>query len=454
MKLKIDNPFAFTTALLLSGVFIYIAPEHQGKAIFLIGLIWVWLFLGRALKSYTLASLLWLILILPFNITLGLPSLVEAYVSGVTVNYLVPIVSILDLGFGLVLLSALFEGKFSKLLKEIPWYILFIGIYLFFHNALFFSSTTLFMTARYVLYALSGYLGYLEVKNKRIRFLNYLVLLLFSSVLLQGLIGVFQFLISVDLNLTFLGESNLISGAIGTSTVAIAGQQFMRAYGTFPHPNVFSGYLLLSAVVGAYNLLRRKERGLLSFLLMAHSTFFVFFTMSRVAWILFIFLWVLVIMLWFKPKWSMNGIFFASIGERFTDLFSGTDYSVSDRINLLKSSWEVIKTNWFGGVGAGQFVKGMEGAVPTTTSGILLLQPVHNVYMLVLSEHGVIFGGALLASLAMVVYKKVQALMSTKAWIPLFALFAILFIGLFDHYPITLPQGLGLTYLFILLSSL
>lgn len=454
MKLNIDNRFAFTTAILLSGALIYIAPEHQGKAIFLIGLVWIWLFLGRALKSYTLASLLWLILILPFNITFGLPSLVEAYVSGVTVNYLVPVISLLDLGFGLVLLSSIFEGKFRKLFKGVPWYLLFIGIYIVFHNALFFNYTTLFMTLRYVLYALAGYIGYLEVKNMKVRFLNYLVLILFASVLLQGVIGLFQFVIGADLNLAFLGESNLVSGVIGTSTAALGGQQFMRAYGSFPHPNVLSGYLLFSATIGAYNLLRRKERGLLSFLLLVHSTFFVFFTMSRVAWLLFILLWVLVIMLWFKPKWSMNGVFFGAFGERIANLFSGSDYSGEDRVNLLRSSWEIIKKNWFGGVGIGEFVRGMEGAVPTTSSGILLLQPVHNVYMLVFAEHGVIFGGAFLMSLGVFLWKHVKNLVSSKAWIPLFALFAILFVGMFDHYPITLPQGLGLTYLFILLSTL
>ncbi len=65
------------------------------------------------------------------------------------------------------------------------------------------------------------------------------------------------------------------------------------------------------------------------------------------------------------------------------------------------------------------------GYIPAATRW---LQPVHNIYLLILSETG-IFGVLGFAYL----------LLKSKKNLPLFIL---LFLGLFDHYPLTLQTGL------------
>jgi hypothetical protein len=116
----------------------------------------------------------------------------------------------------------------------------------------------------------------------------------------------------------------------------------------------------------------------------------------------------------------------------------------------MKSSLSVMKNNLIFGTGLGNFTKGMENVVPTTVNGILLIQPVHNVVLLMIAELGIV--GSLLYVLLL--GKILISNVSKMDWFKWLVVISLVIIGCFDHYLFSLPQGMVvagiLTLLFVL----
>ena len=112
-----------------------------------------------------------------------------------------------------------------------------------------------------------------------------------------------------------------------------------------------------------------------------------------------------------------------------------TSEALVQRWDLAKIAFAVWQDNLLLGVGLNNFLK----IVPLFWQGkkTFLLQPVHNIYLLVLVETGLIGGLFLLAGLVSLVKKLLQ---ERKVFVSL-SLLAILLTGLFDHYWLTLWQN-------------
>jgi O-antigen ligase len=125
------------------------------------------------------------------------------------------------------------------------------------------------------------------------------------------------------------------------------------------------------------------------------------------------------------------------IVERFGNLLTSDDTSLRDRINLAKSSFQVIKNNLIMGTGLGNFTSAMKD-IPTTVSGVLLIQPVHNVLLLMISEMGIL-GTLIYLSIWVKLIIKNIGKMNIFKWL---IVIVLLVMGSFDHYLFSLPQGL------------
>ena len=99
------------------------------------------------------------------------------------------------------------------------------------------------------------------------------------------------------------------------------------------------------------------------------------------------------------------------------------------------------------GVGIGNFPRGMEEYVPRTTSGIQLLQPVHNIPLLWISEIGVLGSVLYIALLVNILRKKIKKL----TLLSVLVIISVLGIALFDHYFFSLPQGMIIGGIFFIL---
>lgn len=455
----------FLSFLVLSPILLNESPLKT-LVIFLSLVLWVGLFIYT--KNISLSSFLYIFLVLPFNITLQLPAsvkilntevlLAQPFVEGIYVNYLVPTLSILDLGIFLILGSILVTKGFSfykDLFKNIKNGLVLLFVFLLLQNVFLLNFNSLLFSLR-LFSLIILFLSLLEIMKKeklgktvKKKIVNSGIVILLSNVLIQGALGVVQFKRGSSLGIDFLGESEIVSGMMGSSFVELAGQVFLRAYGTFPHPNVLGGFLLLTIFLGVYLYQRRKFMGIL---LIIFSIVSMVFTFSRISILLAVFVILVFItkeVLFKKGRSLLNISFSPLLMERFQNLFSSGDRSWSERLGLVKASFRIIKENWLLGTGGGNFVEGMEGFVPRTSRGILLTQPVHNIFLLYVAEFGIL--GFLL-----IFYVLFYAIIKNIKRVSLYGillLFVIIVIGIFDHYLFSLPQGMVIFFVFLFLLS-
>jgi putative inorganic carbon (HCO3(-)) transporter len=392
---------------------------------------------------------------LPFNITYQLPysilgiQLAEPFVDGVIVNYLIPTISILDLGVILLLLSLLVGKKIELRFKGFSFLKIFVmfGIYLTILSIFKGGFLSILNSFRILLYIFTFYSilkNIKEIFNQRIN--TYILLGAIALVVFQGVLAFSQFRGGTSLGLTFLGESQVVSGMMGSSFLNLDGSLYLRGYGTFPHPNVFAGWLILNILLGWYlfeNMNRRRD---ISIALMVMSSLSLVLTFSRIAFLVCTIIWIaFLIKVFFNSRRLKTYSFLGLMSERLSNLFTGGDTSWGDRVGLMESSFSVIRENILTGVGLGRFIPNMGDTVPRSGSGILLLQPVHNIFLLFISEIGLI-GFTLFSTLLYFFFKK-------REWSLRFiiGLIAILIIGMFDHYLLSLPQGLAVFLLILVI---
>jgi O-antigen ligase len=438
----------------------FLVNENVKKAIFILFLLIIWNLLGIYFKDFIKSSFITLLLILPFNITYQLPysflgiQLAEPFVNGVIVNYLVLTFSILDLGVLLLLLSLIFERHINfkwKGLSFLKTFLLFT-IYLLLQSIFNSSALGLFNSLRLLFYIFTFYSLY-QKKGKIFKG-RYLYIILFTSlalVIFQGLLSLLQFNGGTSLGLSFLGESNLVSGMVGSSFIELSNSLYLRGYGTFPHPNVLGGWLIFNILLGwsLYDMFKKikKDRwGIpISIILMILSFLSLILTFSRISLLVSLIIWVAFLSKLLLKSKSKNFMFIGLISERVLNLFTGGDNSWSDRLELIRASLSIIKENILMGVGIGEFTSNMGDTVPRSSNGILLLQPVHNIFLLIVSEIGLI-GFGLYSTLLYFFLKDRK--FNLRLVISLVTLFII---GMFDHYLFSLPQGLGVFLLIILI---
>jgi hypothetical protein len=410
-----------------SCVLLFLLKENFPKVVVLEILIWSWYILGKAKKNFTSISFLLILFVLPFNLSIQLsfPG-IDPYVNGVFTNYLVPVIHILDMAIGIFLISALLEKKIRKKDFSIPMLLLlFLGILQLFTGGI----SSLVGIFRILIYLFCFKIVIREVDLKRDRQIGLIVK---GLVLIQVIVALLQFVKGSSIGISFLGESIFSAGMKGSNFIDISGNLYIRGYGTFPHPNVLGGWLILMLTI----LWQRKD-GLI-FLLIA--SFGILLTFSRVAIFLMVLFWIFLIFEYLKEKKKIKMFsFFPLVKERVLRLFSSGDMAVEDRLNLLRVSFPIFISNWLLGVGYGNFVKEMGSNMPKTANGVWLNQPVHNVLALIFCELGILGGIVLGYGYWDVFGKKGFKIDILRKG---FVLIALVVIGMVDHYLFSLPQGL------------
>ena len=89
---------------------------------------------------------------------------------------------------------------------------------------------------------------YILLVNKILPIRDLIKLLVFTMGF-QAIIGILQFSFQSDLGLSFLGENLLNKYNPQVAKFFYKETAILRSYGTFPHPNIFSAYLLISVLL-------------------------------------------------------------------------------------------------------------------------------------------------------------------------------------------------------------
>lgn len=448
MKSFIQRYYHFILYIPLFLVSIYLCQEDLYKGIFLLILFSLWCVISIKKKGY-LTTLFFLFFLVPFNITLQIKSIPhDPYVSGIFVNYLVPTLSILDIFISILLLQLLLEK--NKLFKELilDKDIIFFFVALILQNIFIQNFLTLFLTLRFIIYFFTFILILRtlkeDIKERNILQKIYVKVLIILTILIQGIIGIYQFLKGVSLGVYFLGESKIASGMFGSSYIDINGEAFLRAYGTFPHPNILAGWYILMFFVSITFYLRSKNKLYLATALL--TVFLSIFTFSRLIILLYTICLLILFFIYFFKKNTIKSLSYL-LFYRFLNIFSNTDSSWNERIKLLKMNIRILRENLLG-TGLGNSISHYEQNIPLTQGGKFILEPVHNIWILNWVELGLAIGTYYIYLLYRYFLKGIK--MNSIKWLIFICLFTI---SLFDHYFFSLPQGNIMFFSFLILLS-
>lgn len=298
-------------------------------------------------------------------------------------------------------------------------------------------------------------LGYYTFKRKELFKIETVARVIFYSLLFVSLIGLLQFINGkTSGNIFYLvGERNFSIYTPGIALGSMLGKSYLRVYSTFPHPNSLAGFLGVSLLFMLPNL-RLKNRWIKILGLSLISVLFILtFSLSAfvgLAICFFIYLNRRKTLL--NQKYIVYIMSFILLASLLLSLFSkkiiinnpDLPQSISQRLELADVAGTIFSQNWLIGTGLNTFViKEIDFA--KYINSVWFLQPVHNIYLLIFSEVGVL-GISLFIYLF---YKLFSACIKTNNQWGILIMIFILMTGLFDHYWFTIQQNLLIASFFL-----
>lgn len=277
------------------------------------------------------------------------------------------------------------------------------------------------------------------------------------SVFIQAVLGIWQFINQEVTANKWLGIAQQWPADSGVAVVGTALRRWLRAYGGFSHPNMLGGFLVLGFLVGSYliiNQLVANKKQLYQKLSLIFGNLIILiallFTFSRAAWISLVITATLFLILNYKKLtseqknnlwrlliYSLTIVFVIVIvfKEPFTTRLTNDGRlekkSNTERLQLYQESWQLIKKRHLTGVGLGNYTLATHDLIDSKKES-WSYQPVHNIFVLFITEFGLI--GLVLILLFFALTNKSRKnhyLFQSKSF---YLLSAILITSLFDHY--------------------
>ncbi len=271
------------------------------------------------------------------------------------------------------------------------------------------------------------------------------------TVLIQFLIVLGQVASGQSLGLSLIGESQVVKGFTGVSFVNTLEGIFLRGYGTFPHPNVLGGYMLMILLLlelVSETISTKLSKNLLT-TLQGILGLVILLTFSRSAFIIYLLFVVYKLYSLYSNGKAVNKVF--AFNPLIIILERIIRTNETDREQLWNSGIELLGNHPYLGTGVLQSIRyyGNLDSIPSTAAGITLLQPIHNVFLLILVEFGSIIGGiGILIFLLFVIFTIVRTPSEKKLFVVLIFI-SMIFIMSIDHYLYTLPQGLLISFILL-----
>jgi len=416
---------------------------------------------------------------LPYLLFILLPTqlgkyffLPAAYISGLRSDYLAIsfyltdiISALIILGYflrvnrhpelvsGSVLIKMLKRVQHDKHLSFSPFLFFSLSLFLYlFLSSLFISVNPIISLFKLLKLLEIGLLCFVLIRLRPD--ISKIILSISIGAFYSSVLAILQFIKGGSLNglWWFLGERTFTVTTPGIAAFSLNGMRFLRPYAAFPHPNVLAGFLAISSLSIIWYLRYKKPLSKKVFYYFAGVLVFgliaLILTASRNA----IFAYAIGILLLLKPvKFdgkSVIAFFTCVLISIFIPLFiSIPNESILERKALIKKSFDIIQSSGVLGVGLNGFIQ-----IPNNTMhfmGVGAYQPVHNVFLLILAETGMVgvFLFLVIVHLIFCDYK-----LSFVSFSPV--LFSLFLLSLFDHYLFTLQEGMLITVSVISLAFL
>ncbi|MDO8515513.1 MAG: O-antigen ligase family protein [bacterium] len=342
-----------------------------------------------------------------------------AFINGVRIDYFAPTIYFTDILIVMLAASSIYKNGF-RTPAGMTLVVLFALI------NIYFSISTELSIYKWLKVLEFVWLGLWIKTNFQKSWEKDFVKVLSATIFFQSFLAFGQVITQRSLGGIFywFGERTFSAATPGIAQAVINGELFLRPYGTFSHPNVLAAFLFLSIII-IYRFRKNISKKLLVVVLIVASAT-ILLTISRlflISLIIFL-LWILV-----NRKLFFIILVFGFAVSTFYFLENiFLDQSFQIRENLVLATLNIIQNNFIFGTGLGTNILALQNYSKNlffNSQPLAYLQPVHNIFLLVLSEVGIL--GLLL--FFKLFFKKN------------FLIFVILFLGLFDHYFLTVQQG-------------
>ncbi len=369
-----------------------------------------------------------------------------AFILGRRVDYLAPTLYFTDILLLLTLVSYIISNFKFLISKQTS--IILLGI-LFAAVNIFVASNQMVAFYKWMKVAEFVMLGWYIVRTRQS--IASIITPLSVGVLYSSVLAIAQFILqrSVGGPLWWLGERTFDAATPGIARMDWYGRELLRPYATFPHPNVLGGYIAAILPLVLFKLSNKKKIYYLSVFLLGTIALFLTFSRSAIA----VGAIGMGISIWYAVYRKMTHIVFSQILYTISFILtiivlastvsvSGESFVVRQELNA--AAMKLWQTAPLFGVGLGNFLVRLPEAIPMRT--IYFLQPVHNIYLLLLSEIGMV-GVIFIVLLVAIQLKHGLRIKNygkrnrTDLFIIHNSLFVLLVLGLVDHYPFTLQQG-------------
>lgn len=270
---------------------------------------------------------------------------------------------------------------------------------------------------------------------------------LLGGVIFEGFLAITQFLTGRSAVFWVLGERKFSLSTPLIATFNWFGEVFLRPYGTFSHPNVMAAYFVLALPLLVYLYLKfgdARQRNVLGFSL-AVGFIGTILTFSRTAVLVLGIQCIIFLKNKLRILFLIGLVLLPFLLVRFESALNFDSLSVTRREELAEIAINLFFDKPIFGVGLNNFIA--ENAYSSLISGSSrFLQPVHNIFLLTLSETGLTgFLGFLILIIYPLYMHKLSKNKNANIFISLFGIIIVL--GMFDHYFLTLPQGLRFLFL-------
>lgn len=336
---------------------------------------------------------------------------------------------LLFLAFGIWIIESALKGKWKIDKEALKLSGLILGLAII--SLIFSQDKTASLLQGIHLFA--GIMAFLMASSELLK-PKTLIKIFTLSMAIQAIIGILQVATQNSLGLAMIGESLIHPDIAGVAKISLKNITFIRAYGTFPHANILAGFLLMGILFA--HKLPKKALWKTTKILLWIGFFLAFSKAAILALLVILFLGKKI-----PREWGIAGILFIAF------LSIQAQESTAERWQYIKISLNTLAAEPIG-IGLDQFTARMQEFTALKLQP-WQFQPVHNIYLLIANELGWWTLGLLGIGLHKI-RKNIAA-----------PLIALLIIGLFDHYLITLYPGLvllgttfGLNYPSIALKKL
>lgn len=288
--------------------------------------------------------------------------------------------------------------------------------------------------------------------------------LLFSALaagaVLESILAIVQFARQGSAGLFFLGEPRLSVAGAGIAKIAIDGAKILRAYGTFPHPNMLGIFLVIGLCALVYLLKEQKRHFFIRSLRLCGGGIVLIgltLTFSRTAWaaaVLVVCFFAAHLYRHGERKQAATFLLFVCISAtaiagslwRFTlprSALSWEEPAVTLRLSYLSVAVREILLHPEG-VGLGNQVYASVTTGAYRAEGLIhpwQWEPIHTIYLLIAVEIGVIGALSFIALLGILLWRLLRAGTFFSATIAAM-LAALLLSGLTDHFLWSLFPGM------------